>query len=210
MFKHDDIWRAIDRLAAVNGLSASGLARKAGLDPTTFNPSKRRSDDGKLRWPSTESVAKVLEATGTSLGALADLIDEHPPRTGRQKLPVIAWNRVNDSETFDQTGRPKGSDWDDLLFPDITNPTAFALEVEGNAFAPIYRDGDRLIVAPGADIRRGDRVVIKPRTGALLVQQLLRETATRLEFRALSPSNPDHTLAKGDVVWIARIIWASQ
>ena len=64
--KHDDIWRALDTLAAENGLSASGLARRAGLDPTTFNPSKRRMQDGRARWPSTESVAKVLDATGAS------------------------------------------------------------------------------------------------------------------------------------------------
>ena len=48
MLKHTDIWRAIDRLAAQHGLSASGLARRAGLDPTTFNKSKRTTNDGKL------------------------------------------------------------------------------------------------------------------------------------------------------------------
>src|SRR5262249_372910 len=72
--KHDDIWRALDTLAAENGLSASGLARRAGLDPTTFNPSKRRMQDGRARWPSTESVAKVLEATGASLEAFTALV----------------------------------------------------------------------------------------------------------------------------------------
>lgn len=67
MFTHGQIWRAIDRLAERNELSVSGLARKAGLDPTTFNPSKRIAADGRPRWPSTESVAKVLETTDTSL-----------------------------------------------------------------------------------------------------------------------------------------------
>ena len=72
--KHEDIWRALDTLAAENGLSASGLARRSGLDPTTFNPSKRRMPDGRNRWPSTESVAKVLDATGASLDAFATLV----------------------------------------------------------------------------------------------------------------------------------------
>ena len=62
--KHEDIWRALDTLAAEHGMSTSGLARRAGLDPTTFNPSKRRMPDGRARWPSTESLAKVLLATG--------------------------------------------------------------------------------------------------------------------------------------------------
>ena len=72
--KHEDIWRALDTLAAENGLSASGLARRSGLDPTTFNPSKRRMPDGRNRWPSTESVAKVLDATGASLEAFTALV----------------------------------------------------------------------------------------------------------------------------------------
>ena len=47
--------------------SASGLAKRAGLDPTSFNKSKRVTGEGRPRWPSTESLAKVLEATGASL-----------------------------------------------------------------------------------------------------------------------------------------------
>ena len=57
MMTHHDIWRGIDLLAESRGLSASGLARKAGLDPTTFNRSKRLTAAGKERWPSTESIA---------------------------------------------------------------------------------------------------------------------------------------------------------
>src|SRR3712207_9577158 len=76
--RHDDIWRAIDALAAEHGLSASGLARRAGLDATAFNPSKRIGGDGRARWPPTESVAKVLAATGTGIEAFAALITGLP------------------------------------------------------------------------------------------------------------------------------------
>ena len=65
MFTHAEVWRGIDRLAKQHGLTASGLARKAGLDPTTFNPSKRITKQAKPRWPSNESLAKILNATGT-------------------------------------------------------------------------------------------------------------------------------------------------
>src|SRR5579875_3671999 len=65
--KHEDIWRALDTLAAENGLSVSGLAKRAGLDATTFNPSKRLMPDGRPRWPSLETLAKVLDATGATL-----------------------------------------------------------------------------------------------------------------------------------------------
>jgi phage repressor protein C with HTH and peptisase S24 domain len=72
--RHDDIWRAIDTLAAEHGLSPSGLARKAGLDPTSFNISKRRTGDGRFRWPSTESLAKILQATGARLEDFTALV----------------------------------------------------------------------------------------------------------------------------------------
>ena len=76
MLTHAAIWAAIDRLANDNGLSASGLARRAGLDPTAFNRSKRLSRHGKPRWPSTESLAKILDATDTSLDRFAVIIKE--------------------------------------------------------------------------------------------------------------------------------------
>ena len=67
MLTHAQIWTALDRLAARADLSPSGLAKRSGLDPTTFNKSKRITPDGRARWPSTESVAKALAATGVSV-----------------------------------------------------------------------------------------------------------------------------------------------
>jgi phage repressor protein C with HTH and peptisase S24 domain len=74
MLTHTQIWAGVDGLAARYGMTASGLARKAGLDPTTFNRSKRIAPDGRQRWPSTESIAKVLHATGASLSEFMDLL----------------------------------------------------------------------------------------------------------------------------------------
>ncbi|HKJ74523.1 MAG TPA: helix-turn-helix transcriptional regulator, partial [Alphaproteobacteria bacterium] len=73
MLTHKAIWKAIDELAASHGLSTSGLARRGGLDPTAFNVSKRHSRDGKPRWPSSESIAKILDATGASIDDFARL-----------------------------------------------------------------------------------------------------------------------------------------
>ena len=64
---HDDIWNAIERFAHAHNLSCSGLARRCGLDPTTFNKSKRYSPNGQPRWPSTQSIAKILSATNESI-----------------------------------------------------------------------------------------------------------------------------------------------
>src|SRR6266404_3014959 len=70
---HSQIWTALDRLAARSKLSPSGLAKRSGLDPTTFNKSKRITPDGRARWPSTESIAKALAATGTGVDIFVQL-----------------------------------------------------------------------------------------------------------------------------------------
>jgi phage repressor protein C with HTH and peptisase S24 domain len=80
MLTHAQVWNAIDRLADAHGYSTSGLAKRAGLDPTTFNKSKRFSGEGKERWPSTESVAKVLNVTGTDFVAFAKLASDSPAK----------------------------------------------------------------------------------------------------------------------------------
>ncbi len=76
MLTHDDIWIAIERFAKAHGYSPSGLARLAGLDPTSFNKSKRVSPDGKLRWPSTESISKILAVTDSQMSELVALIED--------------------------------------------------------------------------------------------------------------------------------------
>ncbi len=78
MLTHDQIWTGIDRLASSKGFSPSGLAKKAGLDPTSFNKSKRHSPDGKPRWPSTESLSKVLSVTASTMSDFIMLLDETP------------------------------------------------------------------------------------------------------------------------------------
>lgn len=78
MFTHEQIWQGIDRLAAARGYSPSGLAKVAGLDPTSFNKSKRVSPDGKPRWPSTESLSKVLNVTATTMAEFVSLVERLP------------------------------------------------------------------------------------------------------------------------------------
>lgn len=64
---HEDIWQAIDNFAVQHNMSCSGLARFSGLDATIFNKSKRWSKYGQPRWPSTNSIAKILNSTGKTL-----------------------------------------------------------------------------------------------------------------------------------------------
>jgi phage repressor protein C with HTH and peptisase S24 domain len=210
MLRHSDIWRSIDRLAAAHGLSPSGLAKRAGLDPTTFNKSKRATREGKLRWPSTESIAKILEATGASLDELVSYISETSEQPSLRNFPIIGFAQAGAEGYFDDAGYPAGAGWDEIPFPDVGDPQAYSLEISGNSMEPIYRDGDIIVVAPQASIRRGDRVVVKTREGEVMAKQLLRRTAHKYELQSLNPEHKDRSIPIEDVEWVARILWASQ
>ena len=207
MLTHADIWNAVDRLATRAGLSASGLAKRAGLDPTTFNKSKRVTPEGRPRWPSTESIAKSLQATGVTLDSFVALISD---RAAAQAVPLIALAQASAGGYFDDSGLPSGKAWDEIAFPAVNDEHVYALEVTGDSMLPVYRDGTVIVVSPSAPIRRGDRVVLRMQDGEVMARELKRRTAKSIELRALGPGQVERTLAVDEVRWIARIMWASQ
>src|SRR6267378_5620788 len=147
MLTHEHIWTALDR-----------LAERSGLDPTTFNKSKRVTPDGRERWPSTESVSKALAATNSSIDTFVQLIGD----TARtvQSVPLLGFAQAGAGGYFDDGGFPAGKGWDDEVgLPSVNDEHAYALEISGDQMKPTYRDGDIIVVSPGTPIRRGDRVV---------------------------------------------------
>src|SRR6266576_3627796 len=127
MLTHDQIWTALDRLAERAGLSPSGLARRSGLDPTTFNKSKRITLDGHDRWPSTESLAKALAASGSSIDTFVQLIGDGA--RGRHSVPLLPLAQVADAGHFDEHGYPAGKGWDQVASSTASEDHAFALEI---------------------------------------------------------------------------------
>jgi phage repressor protein C with HTH and peptisase S24 domain len=206
--QHGEIWRAIDALAARRGLSASGLARAAGLDPTTFNKSKRQAADGKPRWPSTESVARVLSATGTSWDDFAALLSGRSGGTGRA-IPIVGMARAGADGFFDENGFPVGAD-ETVRFPDLGEDRVYALEIAGDSMEPVFRTGDIVIVQPGAAVRRGDRIVVRTRAGEVMAKVLGRRNDQTIELISLNAAHPARTLPAAEIDWVARILWASQ
>ncbi len=218
MISHESIWRAVDRLADAYGYSPSGLAKRAGLDPTAFNKSKRHGPDGKPRWPSTESLAKILAATGATMADFMSLAadeagEEEVSTLCRNRMPIIGLAQAGREGYFDEDGYPSGQGWEVIDFP-VQGPVAdaclYALEVSGDSMQPAYREGDILIVCPVTDVRRGDRVVVKCRNGEVMAKELIRQSAAKVELKSLNPGHEDLTLPAGEVIWMARIIWVSQ
>jgi len=205
---HSQVWTALDRLAERAGMSPSGLAKRSGLDPTTFNKSKRITADGRERWPSTESVSKALAATNSSIDTFVQLIGDGA--RSLQSVPLLGLAQAGSGGHFDESGFPAGRGWDEVALPAASDEHVYALEISGDAMKPAYRDGDIIVVSPGTPIRRGDRVVVKTSGGEVMVKELKRRTTKTLELQSLNPAHADRTFDAADIEWIARIVWASQ
>ncbi len=211
MFSHKQVWGAIDTIAERYGFSASGLARKAGLDPTSFNPSKRTSADGRPRWPTLESLSRVLEASGASVDEFTELLAGRRGEKPRLRtLPLLGLAQAGQGGFFDDSGFPAGAGWEAVEVPGVTDATAYALEITGESMLPLYREGDRIIVSPEATVRKGDRVVVKTTDGQVMAKIMQRQTARTVELASLNPEHPTKVIDLRDVDWMARIIWASQ
>lgn len=211
MLSHARIWAAIDQLAAAHDLTASALARRAGLDSTTFNRSKRIASDGRPRWPSTESIAKILAATQTDIEQFLALDGSGAQRrtSATSGIPVLGLAQAGAGGYFDDSGFPMGPSWDRVMFPG-DGGNIFALEVNGDSMMPFYRDGDMIIVIRDAPCRQGDRVVVKTRNGEVMARILQRRTTQSIEVSSPNPDHATRTLTVGDVEWMARVVWASQ
>lgn len=211
MITHRAIWSAIDSLAQRRGLSVSALAKLAGLDPTAFNPSKRVSKDGRERWPSTESIAKVLDTVDETMdqflsgGRLYEQRDNHTA-----SVPLLGFAQAGAGGFFDSGGFPVGQGWDEVNIPIGPNSNTYALEVSGDSMLPLYRDGDVVIVSPAEQVRRGDRVVVRTTAGEVMAKILHRQTNSQVELHSLNPEHPPRIFRTEEIDWIARILWASQ
>ncbi len=212
MLSHRAIWDGIDALARRHGHSVSALAKLAGLDATAFNVSKRVSKDGRERWPSTESLSKILDATGESFDSFwsGSTFLQIGGASPVQTVPLLGLAQAGSGGFFDSAGFPAGQGWDEIALPSPGEGGIYALEVQGDSMEPLYREGDRIVVSPTEQVRRGDRVVVKTREGEVMAKILFRQTGRQIELHSINPSYPPRFFDLIDVEWIARIIWASQ
>ena len=207
---HGQIWKAIDGLARREGISASALARRAGLDSTSFNPSKRfgPGDPPRPRWPSTESLTRILHATGLSLGEFGTLAQDAPERPST--VPMLGMAQAGLDGFFDDAGLPIGDGWEQTELP-RTKETLLSLRVTGDSMAPLYREGDRIIVdREASDVRKGDRVVVRTTGGETLAKEVTGLTARAVTLASVNPAYEPRVVARKDIVWMGRILWVSQ
>ena len=205
--KYENVWDAVDKLAEKHGLSPSGLAKLAGLDATTFNKSKRIRPDGKKRWPSLDSINRLLEIfniTFEQFYALSAGTEEKE----NGSIPFIKLSELN-AQNFPVDFKIAAQNWSKVLFPDFKE-TLYAIEVDNEAYFPLYRFGTMLIVSENSDIRKGDRVVIYLNDGSILLREFVRRTPSKLIVTDINHPEAEETIAIADINLINRIVWVSQ
>nr|WP_298795246.1 helix-turn-helix transcriptional regulator [uncultured Acetobacter sp.] len=165
MIRPDELWDALDALALEQGLTPSGLARAAGLDPTTFNPSRRRSADGTLRWMALPSLLRALDVLKISPALFVRRLEDGARgHEGAlvQRLRGLPLSRLRGSGLFDSAGHPTGVVWDEVVLPCAVAGAgeAYAVRIDTDTMEPLLREGSSLVIMPDMPPRRSDRVLL--------------------------------------------------
>lgn len=208
-----DLWEALDALALERGLTPSGLARAAGLDPTTFNPSRRLSPQGDMRWMALPTLLRVLDVLKISPAQFM-LGLEGPGsvvvRAAGQRVRGLPLSRLRDAGLFDSAGHPTGVVWEEVTLPCAITGDAYAVRVDTDMMEPLLRAGSSLVIMPDIRPRRSDRVLLvrrdrEPVIGILVEQGLQREDPSHgWEDAGLSSQGAGDVgsvNARGDMRW---------
>ncbi|MBL4590159.1 MAG: helix-turn-helix transcriptional regulator [Alphaproteobacteria bacterium] len=203
MFTHEEIWVALDRLAEAHNYSTSGLAKKAGLDPTTFNKSKRITPDGKPRWPSTESIAKSLAATEATLLDLIGFIENTtltPTSAGLSTFEHYDLSQ-NELKRLNQKNLPTIID---------APENSFAITLTTPQWTPTYKKGTTLIACPTDNFEPDDIIFIETHDSQFFIMAVDSIEEEVIALRAIVINEPDRRLERADILKSAKVLWASQ
>ncbi len=207
MFTHQEIWDAIDILAENNDLSTSGLAKKAGLDSTTFNKSKRVTAGGKLRWPSTESISKILFVTGVNFSEFVGLIDNQNVNNAIHKDNIPYFRDLKSIEDYIRSGHAETAE-NYAVLPEKSQ-RVISFEITDKSLEPAYERGHLFILDLDCDYNKDDTVLICNSSKHLYVAKIIRETVETFYLKSCI-CDKTFELSKKECLWNAKILWYSQ
>ncbi len=206
--QYEQVWDAVDKLARLHGLSPSGLAKKAGLDATTFNKSKRVRPDGKKRWPSLDSINKILTACNVSFEQFYSLIDGELQPESLNAIPFQKFSLLENGITI-ENDEPQTDGWERRNFP-ATAAGLYGIELDISDYEPLYRKNSTLIAAKNSEICKGNRIVVFCQNGDILIREFAHRTATTLVLTDILDNRQTTEINITDVALVSRICWVSQ
>ena len=206
--QYEQVWDAVDKLAKLHGLSPSGLAKKAGLDATTFNKSKRVRPDGKKRWPSLDSINKILAACNVSFEQFYSLIDEELQPESLNAIPFQKYSLLENGIKI-SNNEPQTDNWERKKFP-ATAAGLYGIELDVDDYEPLYRKNSTIIAAKNSEICKGNRMVVFCKNGDILIKEFSHRTAKTLILSDIIDNRKTTEVNIVDVVLVSRICWVSQ
>ena len=206
--KYETIWSAVDNLAKALSMTPSGLAKKSGLDSTTFNRSKRIRPDGKKRWPSLDSINKVLEYCNISFEEFYNYGDNYDGHSNIQTIPFARLSN-NVIPSYQEDNAPDTTNWESIAFTIRTN-SAYALEIDTNEYEPVYKKGSTVLLLKNSEIRHGDRIAVFFNDGSKVLAEFMHRKPQTIELLSLKKSENEISVKIDDIAYINRIVWVSQ
>lgn len=200
MLTHTDIWIGIDTLAKQMNTTPSGLAKIAGLDATIFNISKRTTPQGNEQWVNSRSLARVLNATGTSFVEFAKLCTPQSPYINPihgialSELPPYKYDIKNLTTHIHDT--------------EISD-SCFMVIVDTHALKPDFAKGDQIIATITANIRPNDMVITYVREGNKNKMYTGKVQQNGIYHLVLRSGRKNIQLPQPHIVWQARVLWKS-
>ncbi len=145
---------------------------------------KARPSDGLiLRVESLEREADLAETAGPMVRE-----DQKPyganPKI--QMIPVLSWAHAGTADSFEEI--PES--WRDKVPTECRDEKAFAVRLLGDSMAPLYVEGDMLILQPSREIYSGCLAVIRLANDGIL----FRRVEVRGERLQLVPLNPQYRM----------------
>lgn len=207
--QYEQVWNAVDKLAKTQGLSPSGLAKKAGLDATTFNKSKRVRPDGKNRWPSLDSINKIIEVSGISFDQFYNLMEVDSSSVKfAPSIPFIKFSQLGVKPKINKK-ELSTNDWSKVRFPDGKDKI-YAVDIDDDRFEPFYRFGTLVIVSKNSEIRRGDRILVIKNDDQIEIKEFVRRTSSSMEVNDILSRGEEYSISLKDIKLVNRIVWVSQ
>lgn len=190
-------------------MTPSRLAQMSGLDPALLSQGRRKRPDGTFRWPSLETLSRILNRFDMTMDDFSGLMFGDPAAKAGFMLPCLNLYAASDDGHFDKNNLPIRSKWLKVDFPDLRDPNCFGLIVDTDRYEPVYRENALLVCSPAHQVRRGDRIAFKAEDGYVRLATLVRQSTFTTDLASILTEDVE-TLPTASLIWTARIAWARQ
>ncbi|MFZ2869636.1 S24 family peptidase [Zavarzinia sp.] len=228
--KSDPTINYVRTILARTGLTATELARKAGLSPSTLNKKLSGAEAASL---SLRTLMKLSEVSGIPVPA-SILVSEQMEREARHilqmppNIDMAARNHLPPTQDMSKDipvmGSVIGGVGGDFSMngdivdrvrrpPALANASdAFAVFVTGDSMEPRYEAGDLVFLHPHRPVGPGDDVVVEcfgdhdGEGGPCYLKRLVRRSADKVQLRQFNPPDDEIVIPYTRIRRIYRVL----